>query len=248
MTNSKGAVQAQSAGIWLLYVVSCLWLGIALVWWSYSRIDYGYGFWYDQLDIGNHIRQYASRHPVRHDFARLSKDQHLRAFESISHAVHNHGEGLTEISFSTPEGTSVHLLDRAEVLHLQDVAKLINWSARASLVCLFFWLGSLFYFYRQPLPPWRFRVGISLGLAITVSVLLVVAGPRDVFYQMHIWVFPPEHQWFFYWEQSLMSCLMKAPDLFGGIAVVLAGIGLPVALLLYRTGLQATAVLARRRF
>jgi hypothetical protein len=34
-------------------------------------------------------------------------------------------------------------------------------------------------------------------------------------------VFPEGHQWFFYYQDSLMSTLMKAPYLFGYIALAL---------------------------
>lgn len=247
MTNSQGTVQAQSAGVWLLYALSCLWLGIAATLWAYSHIDYGYAFWYDQLEIGDHIRQYASQHPTKSEFADLPKTQHLRAFAEISRAVHKGGEGLESIAFSTHESTSVHLLDRAEILHLQDVANLIEMFAKASWLMVLVLISGLFFFSRRSLPSWRFRLGACVGLAASVTVLLLVAGPRDVFYQLHVWVFPPEHQWFFYWEQSLMSSLMKAPVLFGGIAVVLAGVGIPLGVLLYLSVLRLAGVLTGRK-
>jgi hypothetical protein len=43
---------------------------------------------------------------------------------------------------------------------------------------------------------------------------------------MHILVFPDDHQWFFYYQDSLMSTLMKAPDLFAGIAIQIVLVGL----------------------
>jgi hypothetical protein len=43
---------------------------------------------------------------------------------------------------------------------------------------------------------------------------------------MHIFVFPDNHQWFFYYQDSLMSTLMKAPDLFAGIAIQIVLVGL----------------------
>ena len=43
---------------------------------------------------------------------------------------------------------------------------------------------------------------------------------------MHEWVFPAEHQWFFYYQESLMTVLMKAPDLFGAIAILIAVLGI----------------------
>jgi hypothetical protein len=56
-----------------------------------------------------------------------------------------------------------------------------------------------------------------MGSLLTVLVLF---GPVNVFYKLHTWIFPADHQWFFYYQESLMTTLMKAPDIFGGIAAV----------------------------
>ncbi len=246
MTNSSGAVQAKSAAIWLIYVVSCLWLALALSCWVYARFDYGYGFWFERMDIGAHIQRYAAQHPHKAEFAQLPREQYLQAFRQIRQAVHDGGQGLESIRFSTPDGRQMTLLDAAEIQHLHDVANLMTFAGRVSLVMLLTVLACLFWFRHRPLPGATLRFGAVSGLAVAVTVLLLVAGPKQVFYLMHVWVFPPEHQWFFYWEQSLMSTLMKAPNLFGGIAAVLAGVGIPLALLLYLGGLRAVRAWPRR--
>ena len=63
-------------------------------------------------------------------------------------------------------------------------------------------------------------------LLITVSVMLI--GPYEIFSQFHVWVFPEEHKWKFYYEESVMSNLMKAPDLFAYIAVLLVALAVPI--------------------
>tara|TARA_Y100000588_G_scaffold356149_1_gene412087 strand:- start:498 stop:764 length:267 start_codon:yes stop_codon:yes gene_type:complete len=63
--------------------------------------------------------------------------------------------------------------------------------------------------------------------AITTGVVFAL-GPKQVFYWFHIKVFPEGHQWFFYYQESLMSTLMKAPDLFGFIAVLIAVLTLSI--------------------
>ena len=50
-----------------------------------------------------------------------------------------------------------------------------------------------------------------------------------MFYQVHVGICPAEHQWFFYYQESLMTTLMHAPQLFGVIAVAI----IALALLLY---------------
>jgi hypothetical protein len=47
-----------------------------------------------------------------------------------------------------------------------------------------------------------------------------VVGPVQVFYVLHELVFPAGHEWFFYYQDSLMSMMMQAPNLFGPIAVL----------------------------
>jgi uncharacterized membrane protein len=71
-------------------------------------------------------------------------------------------------------------------------------------------------------------LGASL-LATAAAVVAVLAiGARQVFYWLHELVFPPDHPWFFYYQDSLMSTMMKAPYLFGAIAVVLLLLGLAI--------------------
>lgn len=72
-------------------------------------------------------------------------------------------------------------------------------------------------------------------LALAIFALV---GAKQVFYALHVWLFPSENQWFFYWELSLMSAMMKAPYLFGGIAVVLATTGGLLAFFLYSGALK----------
>ncbi|MFT7095179.1 MAG: hypothetical protein ACJAV3_002995, partial [Alcanivorax sp.] len=51
-------------------------------------------------------------------------------------------------------------------------------------------------------------------------------------------LFPAENEWFFYWQDSLMSTLMKAPVLFGGIAAAIAIGALLLIPVLYWFGLR----------
>jgi len=58
----------------------------------------------------------------------------------------------------------------------------------------------------------------GIGTIFTLAVLVVLIGPTKIFYVGHELIFPNNHQWFFYYEESLMSTMMKAPALFGPIA------------------------------
>ena len=76
-------------------------------------------------------------------------------------------------------------------------------------------------------------LNIGVGLIITSAGLLTLGG-KAVFYQLHIWIFPANHQWFFYYQDSLMSTMMKAPDLFAYIAISLSLLGLLFFVLLFK--------------
>lgn len=228
---------------WFGYGLASLVLALGVSWGLYAQADYGYPFWYQQLEIGAHIDQYGplNRHH-RPDFERLDAASHQALFQRIRVAVHNGGNGLETIVYEDRNGHRLPLLRHAEVVHLRDVADLIDRGRVALLLALLSWAPLAWLSVRQPTPGWRSRALVAVSPLLAVLAWLLVAGPTAVFYQFHIWLFPADHEWFFYWQDSLMSTLMKAPALFGGIAVVLAAGTLVLTPLLYGGGLW----LARR--
>lgn len=246
MTNDSSFVQVKSAFIWLLYTLTTLWVAVSIAWSVYAHFDYGYGYWYKQLDIAEHIQRYAPQHPDKRGFEQLPAAQHRQAFAQIRRAVHASGQGLETINYPGPEGDPVDLLDDAEVTHLQDVAHLLDLGFVAFFVIATCWAGLGWLLIKSGLPPWRWRVGmVSVNIAGVVALLALI-GPKQIFYALHVWVFPKEHQWFFYWEASLMSTLMKAPELFAGIALVIAAAAIILSVIFYRSGVMAAGFLIRR--
>ncbi|WP_111656610.1 DUF1461 domain-containing protein [Isoalcanivorax indicus] len=238
--------QCKKGLAWIAYALICVWLALALVWWLFSRVDYGYPLWYSVLAIDEHIATYAPQNPKRPGFAELDAQAHAEAFRAIRKAVHAHGEGLAQITYAGPHGQTLPLLIETEVAHLQDVAVLLSRAALASLILVLVWLPAAWATRRLTLPSWRSRGASAALLATPLLLWLLIAGPKAVFYQFHIWFFPPENPWFFYWEESLMSTLMKAPYLFGAIAVVLV---IGTALLtpvFYRVGRALAARIPQR--
>src|SRR5690606_20238475 len=63
-----------------------------------------------------------------------------------------------------------------------------------------------------------------LFVLVILALTVLLIGTTKVFYWLHIKVFPDEHEWFFFYQDSLMTTLMKAPDLFGFISVLLIGV------------------------
>ncbi len=89
-------------------------------------------------------------------------------------------------------------------------------------ISLIWVIVSLVFIYRRIPFPKLFQQSISMIAVIAICGFgVILIGPVKVFYQLHEWVFPDNHQWFFYYQESLMTILMKAPDLFGGIAILL---------------------------
>lgn len=226
---------------WLLYALACFWLALALSWRGLAWFDYGYPFWYQVLDIREHIARYAPENEEKPGFEQLPPEQHKRAFAQISRAVHSGGTGLGELAYRGPDGKPVALLTRDEILHLEDVAALLHLGAWISVFMLLFWLPLALAVKRYSRPPPGYRLlGAGVPAAI-VGAWVLVSGPRAVFYTLHDWLFPPENPWFFYWEESLMSTLMKAPYLFGGIAVMILAGTLALTPLFYYLGLAIPA-------
>lgn len=221
---------------WLTYALSCLWLALALSWWLSACFDYSYPFWYSVLDIEAHIDEYAPQNPEKPGFAQLPPERHHRAFAQISHAVHNGGAGLERIRYPGPSDRDIILLNQDEINHLQDVANLLDALALVSAAVALLWLPLAAVSRWLGRPSRRVRLAACGMFAAVVLAPLVFAGPEAVFNTIHEWVFPPEHPWFFYWQESLMSTLMKAPVLFGGIAAQIALVGLLLTPLIYLAG------------
>ncbi len=196
-------------------------LSFCLVWQVSATNQFLYSTWYDVLDIGSTIKQYAPKNKYKHGFENTEKRQHVELFSGIVDAISDQGTGLTELSYTDLKTKKNHtLLTQDEVVHLQDVANLVD--KFIYLAIAGFVLAMITYFIM------RFRKvsvatlknqllgGISIIALITILILIV--GPTKIFYWGHELVFPNNHQWFFYYEDSLMSTMMKAPVLFGPIA------------------------------
>ena len=63
------------------------------------------------------------------------------------------------------------------------------------------WLGGLLWIHRRGwMPPAPARVAAGgLTLVAVAGTAIVAVGPVKVFYAAHNAVFPPGHEWFFYY-------------------------------------------------
>jgi hypothetical protein len=212
--------------LWPLLLLGHLLAVSLLAWHLLAQVNFAYPLGYKVLDVEQHIRHFGPLNRYKKEFEQTTKAEHLDLFAQITRAVQNHGEGLADIRYRLSNGTTTPLMREAEVIHLQDVANLIDVLYWAGLIGGLAWLCLLAYAYRQrvPFPALKkILLGFVSGLVlITLTILLI--GPKAVFYWLHEQIFPDEHEWFFFYQDSLMTTLMKAPDLFGFIAVILVAV------------------------
>jgi uncharacterized membrane protein len=211
-------------------------------WMVNAKLGYGYTWLYGFYETEQHIARYAPQNKFRQGFETTSVDEHQKFFQQIVDSVHANGEGLADISYEY-SGQTMPLLHEAERIHLQDVANLINAIHRLAFCCLLVFMACFLGQYRhqskskgqaQEQASARGLLSIFALSLILMTAAFFIWGAKAIFYYMHTLVFPDDHQWFFYYQDSLMSTLMKAPDLFAGIAIqiVLVGLIFYVAMLL----------------
>ncbi len=196
-------------------------VALAVSWLVLHMANFSYGYWHDTAGIKEAIERFGPENKFKQGFELTDKSQRVRLFQEINNAIHDSGEGLERIAFEVEGFPSQTLLTKAEITHLQDVANLINFGMLVSVVALILWLASIGY------GVWRGRPHVGLGIQCLAIGLLLgimcmvtwVIGPVKVFYWMHEVIFPDNHQWFFYYQESLMSTMMFAPNLFGWIAI-----------------------------
>lgn len=213
---------------WGLVIISQLVVGFWLAWQLLAQFSFAYPAAYELLAIDAHIERFAPANRFRPDFETTDRAQHLRLFAEIAESIGNSGKGLAEITYTTSAGETHTLLRTAEVIHLQDVANLVNFFYGVSGVSLVVLLLGLLAALKLQL---RFpsAKAIAMGIVAVIAAVLLpllLIGPKAVFYWLHVQIFPPDHEWFFYYQESLMTTLMKAPDVFGFIGLLLGVSGL----------------------
>ena len=205
----------------LVYCLSALILSFSAAWFFLKEANFSYGFWHDHTSIKYAIDKYGAQNHFKQGFELTTKAEREALFAQIAQAIVNHGKGLADIRFEVAGHASQTLLREAEVTHLQDVANLIDLSPLLVIPALLIWLLQLgLLVSRRQGPPSYVIQSIALAGGMGLVGLVVLAiGPVKVFNQLHIWAFPSGHQWFFYYQESLMSTMMHAPILFGWIAM-----------------------------
>ena len=213
-------------------LVSALWLG----WQLLAPVDFAYPLAYRLLDIDRHVQTYGPQNRYKQDFALTTRREQQRLFGEIVRAIQHGCDGLRDITYVTSGGRSYTLLREAEAIHLQDVANLIRVLDYVSWVCLALLVSTLAFMRWRKLPaPGGKQILMGLGgVLAALGLVLLAFGPTQTFYWLHTKIFPENHEWFFYYQDSLMTTLMKAPDLFGFIAALWGLVALAILVTGYR--------------
>ncbi len=197
-----------------------------LSWHLLAQVDFAYPLGYKLLHLQKHIQENAPDNRFKDKFEYTTPQEHWDLFSQITHAIQHHGKGLTEISYTLPNGNNTPLMHQAEIIHLQDVANLVDVAYGLGMVSAILWLALLVIAHQKRIgfPPFKKILSGFVASILSIFIIIISFGAKDIFYWLHTKIFPDGHQWFFYYEESLMTTLMKAPDIFAFIAVLLIGL------------------------
>ncbi len=220
-----------------LLAFSGLIVALGITWWIMAQMNFSYGFWHGYGGMAEGIDRLAKTNVQKFGFEKTTKEQREDLFKQIMDCIHNNGKGLEEITYKVDGFPEQTLLVESEVIHLNDVANLIQLGFYIVMVGCFVW-GGLWFFYGfrgRVAPSLLLQIGTILLFVLVVVAVVFAIGPVPVFYQLHVWLFPEGHQWYFYFQKSLMATMMYAPNFFGWVAVEWLAISLPVFFALQST-------------
>jgi hypothetical protein len=214
------------------YTISSLVCAVFISWVLMATIDFAYPVLHDTMDISQHTEKYGPQNRYRKHFENTDRDERIRLFSKINHAIHNQGQGLAQIVYhdrNTQQKINT-LLHTSEILHLNDVARLIDVFRYTALGALVIWIGLVFLLYKKALSPPNIKQQTvsTLGIIAVCAAIILLLGPVKVFYGFPELLFPANHKWFFYYQESLMTILMKAPFLFGYVAILITLLAIPI--------------------
>jgi len=206
---------------WPLLLTAALLTALFMAWQALVAVDFLYPFWHRTLHIDDTVRIFGAQNRNRRGFERTTTTEHARLFAAIVRAVEHGGIGLEQIQYRDPQGRPIdRLLTTPEIVHLRDVSRLISATEKFGGLCsvAFFLIALSLYLRPAQRPPLKRLLGVLFGTAAATIAMVLSIGAKTVFYRFHTWLFPAGHPWFFYYQDSLMTTLMQAPNLFAGIA------------------------------
>ncbi|PLX70269.1 MAG: hypothetical protein C0602_05510 [Denitrovibrio sp.] len=206
-----------------LTVILIIYFAVFTAWYAAYSNYFFFPIVYQMEDIHGHVLKYAPQNKHgKEDFAYVSSGLHLRIFSDMLKAVDNEGKGLDEITYPV-KGGEKKFLTTEEVVHLQDVSDLISllksfWRlvfVLLSAVVLTMIFGGIWPYFLSTIF-WALAAAGAFMAAVIYGF-----GFTKIFYKMHELVFPEGHRWHFYYQYSLMSTILKAPDSFADFGIIL---------------------------
>ncbi len=218
-----------------IFPVVTLLASLHLGWLILAQADFFYPVCHDLLKIDQVVAEYGPSNQVRKNFHLTSRAERVRLFSAINRAVHRGGRGLGEIHYYGKDGTDLGaLLTLWDQAHLSQVALLLSRLKILGFGWFALWGLMIFFAVKYHLPKPRLLSLILRTLVVLLGIIgaVFLIGPGCVFAGLHQLLFPASQPWFLYYQESLMTLLMKAPDLFGLIALQILGLGLVIWLVL----------------
>lgn len=223
----------------LMLLLLVLYFSLFAAWYAAYSNYFFFPLVYRVENIQDNVQRYAPLNTHgKNDFGFVSEADQVRIFTQMLRGVDRGSEGLAEITYPSITGGTKRFLTRDELLHLQDVAKLlsnIRALARPFIVLLLFVALAMIFARIRPLYT-RYMLLVSALSVGALSLLIKSFSFYKIFYWLHTKVFPPGHKWFFYYQDSLMTTMLKAPDSFALFGLILGGFTMVFFVLFYWLG------------
>ena len=220
-----------------ILAIAVFFICLVLSWHFLSKANFFFDTLYDMHQIESHIAEFAPQNRQnRINFELTSKNERIRIVGKILRTVNSKGVGLETIKYFNTDGVPVNLfLTLAEVEHLKDVSVLVHLmnSIAFILMIIFIIIFSLAWRYKTTTPSLLMLTCNMVGFVIIATGCIIFIGPQIVFNELHEWVFADKSEWHFYYQDSLMTTLLKAPDTFATIAILMTAIALIFWLLIF---------------
>ena len=175
--------------------------------------------------VESHINEFAPQNRQnRIDFELTTKAEQVRIFGAILRAINTKGVGLETIQYFNSDGLAVNFfLTLAEVKHLEDVSVLVQLMNSIALILTIVLIFILFAAlkYKKTSPNLLASICCMVSFIVLNTGFIIFIGPLVVFNKLHEWIFIDKSQWQFYYQDSLMTTLFKAPDTFASMAILI---------------------------
>lgn len=231
---------------WILATVTAFLAALLLAWQALAAVDYLYPLWYEVIGIDATITEYGPQNRYRHHFEQTGKTERVRLFGAIVEAINGQGTDLAMLRYHDSGGRILgRLLTPPEIQHLEDVTRLVAYFRIAGWSALVICLLQLWVLRARGvhLPAGRHFLLWGAGVLALLALAVAISGAETLFYQLHTWVFPERHQWYFFYQESLMTLMMQAPVLFACIAAEWLALALFFLLALFVVARKARLVL-----